>query len=127
MKTAEDVEKLEKVIGQLQGAYTEVSQLAKKSPNDALNPFKLKLINKIIISANSVLGFAYKPFDDFGQFDSDDMPSASDVTIVLSQYMEEAERFRSDNVVHHDYEWRYVLNGKTSNIKASPPSKVGKK
>lgn len=126
MQTEEDIAKLEKVIGQLQGAYAEVSQIAKKSPNDALNPFKLKLINKIIVSSNSILGSSYKPFDDFDQFDNDDMPSASDVTIVLSQYMEEAERFRSDNVIY-DYGWKYVLNGNASNIEASSPSKVGKK
>ncbi len=43
MKTKEDVDKLEKVIGQLNGLHAEVSQLAKKSPNDGVNAFKLKL------------------------------------------------------------------------------------
>jgi len=127
MKTIEDVEKLEKIIGQLQGAYSEISILAKKSSNDGLNPFKLKLINTIIEAANNVLGDDYKPFEGFDNFDSDDMPSNSDVTIVLSQYMEEAERYRSDNVVRDGPFWHYKVDGRQSSIRSGAPSKVGKK
>lgn len=126
MNSREDVEKLEKVIGQLQGAHTEISGLAKKSPNDSLNPFKLKLINKIIEAANSVLGDGYKPFDDFDQFDPDDVPTTSDVTMILSQYMEEAERYRSDNVAYEGT-WKYVVDGETTDIRSGPPSKIGRK
>jgi hypothetical protein len=43
LETNEDVERLEKLIGQLQGIYAEIGALAKKSPNDAVNPFKLNL------------------------------------------------------------------------------------
>ena len=127
MKTTEDVEKLEKIIGQLKGAHTEISILAKKTPNDALNPFKLKLINVIINSANGVLGDDYCPFEGFTQFDSDDVPSNSDVTVVLSQYMEEAERYRSDNVIWHHGKWVYKVDGVESDIRSGQPSKVGRK
>lgn len=127
MNNVEDVERLEKLIGQLQGAHNELSLLAKKSPNDALNPFKLKLINSVLKSANTVLGPSYKPFDDFDEFDADDVPSNSDVTMVLSQYMEEAERFRSDNVMRSGAWWYYIIGNQQSDIKSGAPSKVGKK
>lgn len=117
---------LEKVIGQLQGAHSEISQLAKKSPNDAVNKFKLNLINKVIETANMTLGEKYRPFADFDQFNPDDVPTTSDVTMVLSQYMEETERYRSDNVIN-DYGWKYVVNGKVTDVPAGPPSKVGRK
>ena len=52
MNTKEDVENLEKLIGQLNGLHSEISQLAKKSPNDGLNIFKLKLVNKVLSSGN---------------------------------------------------------------------------
>lgn len=126
MKSRSEVERLEKVIGQLQGAHSEVSQLAKKSPNDSLNKFKLNLINKVLEAANAVLGDKYRPFPDFEQFDADDVPTTSDVAMVLSQYMEEAERYRSDNVIN-DCGWKYVINGKVTDIPAGPPSKVGRK
>lgn len=127
MENKEDVERLEKLVGQLQGLYAEIGALAKKSPNDAVNPFKLKLINRVLAMGNDVLGDKYKPFEEFDQFDSDDAPSTSDVTMVISQYMEEAERFRSDNVVSGFGGWYYVINGEESQIRSGPPTKIGRK
>ncbi len=125
MKTKEDLEALEKLIGQLQGLHAEISQLAKKSPNDGLNKFKLKLVNKVIASGNDLLQGRYRPFDDFEQFEEDQLPTNSDVTMILSQYMEQTERFRSDNVVYSSHKWQYVLNGQPSNVDAKSPTQVG--
>lgn len=127
MDTIEEIERLEKVIGQLQAAHSEITVLAKKSPSDMLNAFKLKMINKVLQSSNEVLGKKYKPFDDFKQFEEDELPSNSDVTMVLAQYMEEAERYRSDNVITERGHWYYLVNGKVSEIRSGPPSKVGRK
>lgn len=127
MKDRRGVEGLEKLIGQLQGLHAEVTSLAKKSPSDAVNAFKLRLINKVIESGNEVLGAGYRPFDDFERFDSDDVPSTSDVAMVLGQYMEEAERYRSDNVTRSGVRWVYVINGTASDIPSGPPSKIGRK
>ena len=127
MKDQSEVESLEKLIGQLQGLHSEITLLAKKSPNDAVNTFKLGLINRVIKTGNDVLGPNYLPFDDFEGFNADDLPSSSDVALVLSQYMEEAERYRSDNVkVKHGY-WVYAVNGEASDIRSGAPSKVGRK
>lgn len=127
MNSKEDVERLEKLVGQLQGLYAEIGSLAKKSPNDAVNPFKLKFINRVLAMGNEVLGDRYKPFEEFDQFDSDDAPSTSDVTMVISQYMEEAERFRSDNVRYANGVWKYVVNGEPSEVRSGPPTKIGRK
>jgi hypothetical protein len=123
MKTDGEVETLERLIGQLDGLHAEISQLAKKSPNDALNVFKLRLVNKVIAAGNKVLPKGYRPFEDFEQFDSDDMPTNSDVTIILTQYMEQSERYRSDNVMYEDYKWRYKVNGRASDIVAAQTDK----
>src|SRR5260370_28017964 len=93
-----DVEKLERLIGQLQGAYNEIAALAKKSPNDGVNTFKIKLVNKIVEQCNSFLNKDYRPVPDFENFDVDSVPSNSDVTFILAHYLEGAERFRSDNI-----------------------------
>lgn len=122
MKSEQDIENLEKLIGQLKALHTEISVLSKKSPSDAVNTFKLKLINKSLAFGNEVLGASYKPFDDFEAFDSDDMPSNSDVTMVLAQYLEEAERYRSDNVTMSSGWYYYKLNGEKSSIRSAPPT-----
>ena len=125
MKTTEDVEKLHKLIGQLGGLHSELSLLAKKSPNDGLNLFKMKLVNKVVQGANELLSGGYLPFDDFRQFSEDALPTNSDVTLILTQYMEQVERFRSDHVRFHVNQWCYVINGVPSDVEARPPTKVG--
>jgi hypothetical protein len=47
--------------------------------------------------------------------------------MVLGQYMEEAERYRSDNVTWYGGKWVYILAGSPSGIQSGPPSKIGRK
>lgn len=122
MKTLRDIEQLEKLIGQLKAFHAEIGQMAKKSANDALNPFKLGLINKTISLANKVLGKDYTPFDGFAGFEHDDMPSNSDVTIMIAQYLEEAERCRSRHIKMQHGTFYYALAGEITDVKAAPPS-----
>jgi hypothetical protein len=123
MKTRDDIDQLEKLIGQLKAFHAEIGQLAKKSPNDGLNPFKLKMINKTLDLANSVLGADYTPFDDFEKFNSDDVPSNSDVTMIVAQYLEEAERYRSRHVKWNNHgNYVYVLGNQVTDIKAAAPT-----
>ena len=72
MKDRGELEQFEKLMGQLRGLHDEISQLARKSANDGVNAFKLRLINKVLATANAVLGPSHRPFDDFDQFDADD-------------------------------------------------------
>jgi len=131
MKT-EDVNKFEKVQSQFEGLLDEVTALARKSPNDGVNKFKLKFINEILSSGNKILGKAYKPLDTFEQFDEDDLPSNSDVTFILSQYLNCFEKLRADNIQRsreydgqkYFYEWFWIVDMKISAIKTSPPKKI---
>jgi hypothetical protein len=92
----EDIERLEKISGKLEGLHREISLLARKSSNDGLNTFKLNLVNGALASANAILGEEHQPVNGFSQFDEDDVPSNSDATVVLAIYLEEIERYRSD-------------------------------
>ena len=103
-------------MGQLRVIHQEISILSKKSPNDAVNVFKLRLINSVLNAANGLLGESYRPLADFEEFDEDDLPSTSDVAFVVAQYMEEIGRFRSDHIVLNGFKRVYVLSGKPSNI-----------
>ncbi|MGA7779948.1 MAG: hypothetical protein WCA85_19845 [Paraburkholderia sp.] len=124
MKTEADVKNLEKLIGQLQSLHSEISQLTKKSSNDGLNTFKLKIVNSVLAETGEVID-DYKPLKDFNGFDEDALPTNSDVTMILGLYMEQIERFRSDSVVYSSSTWQYVVGGKPSGIRASMPTRVG--
>ena len=104
-----DVDTFEKISVQLLGVYEEVSLLSKKNPNDVLNKFKLKFINKLLNQSNSFLTNEYKPFDDFELFDEDDMPQNSDIVFILSQYLQCFEKLRADNVVTRRGGWFWYV------------------
>lgn len=126
MKKA-DIEILEKIMGQLDGLHREITALAKKSPNDGLNPFKLTFVNATLSRANKLLGKKYVPMEGFELFDTDDVPSNSDVTFILSSYQEEIERMRADNIVSKGVRWFYKLPDGDESMRTAPPKKIKEK
>jgi hypothetical protein len=125
MITREKADKLEKLMGQLEGIHSEISALAKKSSNDGVNLFKLKIVNAVLQQCNEMLGKEYQPIGDFEQFDDDQVPSNSDVTFVASQYLQALEKLRSDNIITaFGGGWIYNLpkDSGTSMRAASPTS-----
>ena len=100
-----DVEVFEKVTTQLTSLHEEMSSLAKKSPDDAINAFKLKFVNDILLKCNKFLDQRYRPFPEFEELASDDMPSNSAVTFILSQYLACAEELRADNIYNEYGKW----------------------
>lgn len=127
MKRSE-IEKLEKTIGRMEGLHAEIIALAKKSPNDGVNKFKLGFVNKAIEEALQVLGSKYRPFDEFEKFDADELPTNSDVTFILTQFLEELERKRADNIkILAGTRWVYNVEDEGPEIRTGPPKKIGKK
>ncbi|EPE4838495.1 hypothetical protein ACSIZT_003912 [Yersinia enterocolitica] len=106
-----NVDTFEKLSGQLLSTYEELSLLSKKSPNDAVNKFKLNFVNRLLSQSNDYLGNMYKPFDDFSRFEEDDIPQNSDVVFILSQYLQCFEKLRSDNVIIKNGVWYWRVKG----------------
>lgn len=126
MITRAQVDELEKLTGQLDKLHIELSALSKKSPNDAVNKFKLKFVNTILTECNSLLGKNYKPFAEFDIFNPDDVPSNSDVTFIASQYMSALEKFRSDSIKMAHGSWQYDMKDNDGTIRTAPPAKLKK-
>ena len=121
----QEVDTFEKVQAQIEGLHTEISTLSKKSQNDALNKFKLKFVNQILKEANKLLGDIYKPFSDFELFDENEIPTTSDVAMMLTQYLSCFEKFRADNVKQgSNLRWYWIIDGKESDIKTIMPKKI---
>ncbi|HEY9773596.1 MAG TPA: hypothetical protein V6C81_07280 [Planktothrix sp.] len=121
-----EIDEIERLTGQLTGHHAEISALSKKSPSDAVNAFKLKFINATVAGCNALLGKKYKPFDEFDCFDLDDVPSNSDVTFILAQYIQAIEKLRSDNIYISRGFWWYRILGSEESIRTAPPEKLKK-
>lgn len=122
-----DIPQFKKILNQLEGLHQEISALSKKSASDALNAFKLKLVNQVIDETNKILGNQYKPFPDFDHFDDDELPSNSDVALVLSQYVNSMESLREENIklkVEYDNRTYWIWIG--TEIQTYPPKNIKK-
>lgn len=118
--TVKQVQQFEEVQSQVQALYDEVAQLAKKAPDAPINQFKVSIVNERIVAANGFLTGIHRPFADFDRFDANDLPTASDVAVVLSQYLNSLEGWRSANVVQRDFVWYWNVEG---TYKAQAPSR----
>ena len=118
-----EVELFVKTYSQMQSMYNEITILAKKKPNEAVNIFKLRFINQILENANQLLKENYKPFENFENFDEDEIPTTSDITMMFAQYLDGMENLHSDNIRWDYNEWRWIIDGELSEIKTTRKSK----
>ena len=121
--TEKEVIQFEKTQSQLKELYTEIGLLLQK-PGYKVNKFKLNLINQIINESNELLGDKYKPFSGFDKFDVESVLTATDVSLVLKQYLICLERLRCDNIINRGIsDWWWEIDGNISEIRAQHPVK----
>lgn len=113
--TPDAVHEYERLTSQLKAFYDEISLLSKKSPDGAMNKFKLKFINDVLKKATELLG-EHRPFAEFEVFDEADVPTTSDVGVMLSQYLNGMDRFQKGHTYQSsmNYKWYWRLAGDKS-------------
>ncbi|HEX9248051.1 MAG TPA: hypothetical protein VF856_01055 [Gemmatimonadaceae bacterium] len=116
--TGQQVEEFERIAGQLSALHQEFGVQAKSKPDNPINKFKLKMLNEKLGAANGLLTGPYKPFADCVLFDDADLPTNSDVALVLSTYLASLERWRSAHVYRESGNW-YWRTGEGSRIEAA--------
>src|SRR5271154_2677233 len=120
MDKKDDIAEFQKFEQQLHSFLADISELSKKKPDDPLNKFKLKFINTTLAGLNRILK-ADRPFSAFDKFDPDDLPSNSDVVLLLSQYAAAAYRFRVENTTDNEDESTWIVRGREAEIPAGDP------
>lgn len=95
--TSKQIEDFRSIIANLDGIQTEITAAVKRRASEPVSNFQLNLINGVLAKANTILG-AHKPVDNFEQFDADDIPTAADVSMIVSQYVEALEKVRCGHI-----------------------------
>ena len=92
---------------------------SKKNPNQWSFP--------IADETNDILG-EMKPFDDFSEFDLNEMPNNGDVVMILGQYINCLEELRKDNVHMYSGWWYWNIDGDVNSheIRTYIPTKYKK-
>jgi hypothetical protein len=76
-----EVEEFRKMAAQLDALHQEATASSKKAPDKPVNKFKVDVANSVIEIARSVLGES-APTLNFEKFDTDDLPTNSDLSFV---------------------------------------------
>ena len=118
-----EIDEFETLNGQLMAFHAEMNTLVKKSPNDAVNKFKLGLVNSVLRKANAFLGKKRLPFEDFEVFNEETMPSTSDVLMIIAQYLAAFEKLRTENITIDYGAWYWVIEDDTEEcrVRTAPP------
>jgi hypothetical protein len=119
-----NIDEFEAVEAQVSAAREELLVLVKKNPHDALSKFKLSLVNGLLRRANALLAEDERPLADFSEFDADELPSNSDVVVVLAQYLAALENLRVKHIQYSRGEWSWVSDGTRGAGRTYPPRKL---
>ena len=73
--------------------YIEMKEFSKKKPDDALNPFKVKNVNRVLIQIKDFL--INQPTASFlDLLDDETLPSNSDAILIIGQFKAAMDNFR---------------------------------
>jgi len=120
---ADQIENFRKMLAQLEGIHQEMGVALKKNPDKSASAFKVKFVNAVLKQASDVLGSS-APDIGFDGFDPDDLPTASDVSMVVTQFIECAEKVRTENIGRSSGYWFWKADGAFTNIPTAPPKGV---
>ena len=106
--TKESVTQYELLNPLLSGIYHEFRELSKKKPDTPLNNFKVKSVNRVLEPIKELMKEEdVYPFLDI--LDSDDIPTNSDVVLILKQYINAMgmfhEKYYKYNSRSGQHEW----------------------
>lgn len=103
--TQQEGEQYDLLLPLLKATYLEMQELSKKKPESPLNAYKVKAVNRILEPIKDLL--KNEPTYNFlDTLDNEDLPTNSDVVLILSQYQKSMELFRSKYYSHTENKWR---------------------
>lgn len=92
----------------LEAMYTEFKELSKKKPNSAVSKSKIRIVNRLLERVRTVLSDE-ESIGYLDMLDEDDVPQASDVTLILSQYVASMNAFTTKHYGYNNGERNWFI------------------
>ena len=106
LPTEKDIEDYSLLKEMLKSQRHEFNLLSKKNPNVQLNLMKVKMVNRVLEPLNEIL--KHEPSHKFLDILSeDDMPTNSDVVLIISQYETAISEFRGKYYIEDKYRYTH--------------------
>lgn len=103
--TQNDVDQYELLLPLLQASYHEIETLSKKKPDSPLNAYKVKVINRILDPIKELLK-SEPSFVFLDTLNTDELPTNSDVVLLLSQYQKSMNIYHTEHYSNSTYQWK---------------------
>ena len=107
--TQQNVNQYELLTPLLESAYWEMQELSKKKQESPLNSYKVKALNRILVPLKELL-INEDVYSFLDILETDDLPTNSDVVLILSQYKKAMDMY---------YKRYYVIDKDTRSYKWS--------
>lgn len=102
LPTDEEVVKFEMLNELADSIYIEMKEFSKKKPDDALNPFKVKNVNRVLTQLKDFL--KSEPTVIFlDLLDEETLPTNSDAILIIGQFKASMDNFRKKYTVYHRF------------------------
>lgn len=98
-------EKHDLLMPLLNSLYLEMKELSKKKPDGPLNTYKVKVINRVLEPIKELLQYEDTSFF-LDILDTDDMPTNSDVVLILSQYIRAMNFYKEKYFSYMNNKWK---------------------
>lgn len=106
--TKEKADSYDVTMPLLKAMYVEFKALSSKKPDAAVSKSKIKITNRLLEKVREVLEDS-SAIDFLDLLDEDDIPQASDVILILSQYVASMETFHKEHYGWHNGDNRWVI------------------
>jgi len=101
-----DVSKYEMLEKLLASIYDEMKEFSKKKPDEPLNKFKVKNVNRVLEQIKEIM--KNEPTNEFlDLLDEDSLPSNSDSILIIGQFNAAMAQFRSKYYRSHSSMYGY--------------------
>lgn len=93
LPTEAEVENFKMLNQLLESVYLEMKEFSKKKPDEPLNTFKVKNVNRLLVKVKE--GLKNEPTIDFlDLLDEESLPTNSDAILIIGQFKASMDRFR---------------------------------
>ena len=92
----------------LKAMYVEFKAISSKKPDSAVSKSKIKITNRLLEKVREVLKDS-SAIDFLDLLDEDDIPQASDVILILSQYVAAMETFYTEHHGFYNGEHQWIV------------------
>jgi len=102
------VEKFQMLNELADSIYIEMKEFSKKKPDDVLNAFKVKTLNRVLTQLKDFL--KDEPTVSFlDLLDEETLPSNSDAILIIGQFKAAMENFKKKNTTRYN-NWKTIEN-----------------